>query len=230
MRVTAGQSHCRLQPVHFTLIELLVVISIIAILASLLLPALATAREKGRQVVCLGNLKQWGIVHAVYSEENNDMIVPYAVGAAVNAMKWWYETIAPDVPDKEMFKCPGVNGATVGYGACSNHLIADCNWVDKPTRIRWLKHPEQYMLMLDNNAANADVKGGARCPTCGGVWWVDRGYGLVERHLRGMNALCTDGHGEWYPYSRVRSPPSNPATGGTDIWAHYNTPSLGPGY
>ena len=55
----------------FTLIELLVVIAIVAVLMAILMPALRRVREQGKMVNCLGTLKQWNIIAAIYTEEND---------------------------------------------------------------------------------------------------------------------------------------------------------------
>jgi prepilin-type N-terminal cleavage/methylation domain-containing protein/prepilin-type processing-associated H-X9-DG protein len=76
----------------FTLVELLVVIGIIAVLISMLLPALNRAREQSRQTVCTSNLRQVGMAFMSYAQDNRDVLPSPASSAIEQAQDWvWWE-------------------------------------------------------------------------------------------------------------------------------------------
>ena len=101
----------------FTLIELLVVIAIIAILAALLLPALASAKRKAQQGVCLSNLKQLSMANIMYAGDNNGALMQAAANPAYGPVAEWIGSMV-DYFSKatNLIICPSAKDAISGNG------------------------------------------------------------------------------------------------------------------
>ncbi|HEY3332912.1 MAG TPA: DUF1559 domain-containing protein [Capsulimonadaceae bacterium] len=129
----------------FTLIELLVVIAIIAILAAILFPVFATAREKARQTGCLSNLKQLGLAYTQYEQDYDEM-----VPAGNSGYGWglgWAGQVYPYVKSTKSYICPSdttanavssyaTNSNMVGYtsAATPTPIPAQISQMSSPTR------------------------------------------------------------------------------------------------
>jgi prepilin-type N-terminal cleavage/methylation domain-containing protein/prepilin-type processing-associated H-X9-DG protein len=88
----------------FTLIELLVVIAIIAILASILFPVFARAREKARQARCTSNLRQIGLAMSMYVSDYDD-VYPEGAFSMTNG-PWWDDVLVPYMHNAQILICP----------------------------------------------------------------------------------------------------------------------------
>jgi prepilin-type N-terminal cleavage/methylation domain-containing protein len=123
------------RPSAFTLIELLVVIAIIAILASMLLPALGKAKEKGQRIACLNNLRQISVFMQYYTDENREIFPAHrnqnlkTDDAGPSLTNWWGTTIVGySTKQSNVFCCPSIKGKRFDNGVAWTWAF-DCHKV-----------------------------------------------------------------------------------------------------
>jgi len=198
----------------FTLIELLVVIAIIAILAAILFPVFARARESARNANCQSNLKQIGSALNMYAQDYDGMYVRYG-GTLL-----WSEKIEPYVKNSGVFLCPNKGGWTTTTPCSENNHPPESefrqkgkgisygynNFTETYGEVNGVSGSQGFGLGYGYSDAQIHLPadtiavGDAVCPRWRGKDHVDNfnsGSKSYLRHTDGANFLFVDGHVKW---------------------------------
>ncbi|HEY3330352.1 MAG TPA: DUF1559 domain-containing protein [Capsulimonadaceae bacterium] len=188
----------------FTLVELLVVIAIITILAAILFPVFATAREKARQSNCASNEKQLTLAMLQYSADN-DEIFPWIYGS--NGALPWQELIYPYVKMNAVYSCPdgGIDLPNFdaskfcanSYTGCTSQQYYNTTYglntssfsANVGLQLSKIAKPDQLIMLAD----------AYKWPTgtLGGGGQVNYYQNFSSRHTGGTNVGFCDGHIKW---------------------------------
>jgi prepilin-type N-terminal cleavage/methylation domain-containing protein len=196
----------------FTLIELLVVIAIIAILAAILFPVFAQAREKARSAGCLSNGKQMALALTMYAQDYDERLprVWTPTGGVTNGPRDWKNDIEAYVKSVDVFRCPTRFSQWPGYGY--NVWFATNTGVT----LSEIQFVSKQILVADVREATP----GCNCavdrtmPTGCKFSNGDTRFGADPRHQGGLIGIFADGSAKRLPESRFTrvTPLDAPAT------------------
>lgn len=202
----------------FTLIELLVVIAIIAILAAILFPVFAKAREKARQSSCLSNVKQIMLGVLQYCQDYDEQLpigtsywyAPDGGGASSRIDPApWNELIAPYIKNTQVFACPSDSPNTQNISTwpgnprvlsyCANMCYEQFGFQN----IGQLKDASRFAFMWDSDSWNSYWYP-TNDTTIDGATSYRPWLSAALRHNDGCNMGFLDGHGKWYNTGNIK--------------------------